>query len=317
MGNEVTFVKNETSEIAQMPAQSATPQTDRKSGITARFHSQRMRRAFHQFFKNKGAVAGLVILLIWILIAIFADRMAPYDALASQGAARQAPSMEHWFGTDRLGRDVLSRVLVGSRISLMLGILSVAFGSISGTAMGLLAGFYGDWVDTLIMRTMDALLAFPGILLALVVIAALGPSIQNVMLAVGVATIPQYARLARGSTLSIKENTYVEAARAIGGRPRHIIFRHILPNASAPLIVLSTLQVGNAILVGSGLSFLGMGAQPPTPEWGLMTAVGRELLGKAWWISTFPGLAILSVVMATNLLGDGLRSVLDPRMQID
>ncbi|MBV7334507.1 ABC transporter permease [Chloroflexi bacterium TSY] len=258
-----------------------------------------------------------MVLVGWILIAIFADQVAPYDPIETVADARQAPSGEHWFGTDRLGRDVLTRVIFGSRISLMLGIISVLIGSISGTLLGLAAGFYGGWTDTIIMRLMDAFLAFPGLLLALIIIATLGPSIQNVMLAVGFSTIPQYARLTRGSVLAVRELPYVESARVIGGRARRLIFQHILPNVSAPLIVLSTLQVGNAILVGSGLSFLGLGAQPPTAEWGLMTAVGREVLGKAWWISTFPGLAILSAVMAANLLGDGLRAALDPKMRIE
>lgn len=278
---------------------------------------RRVAHTIRRFVRNKGAILGLLVLLGWILIAVFAEEIAPYDPLLTQSAARQSPSSEHWFGTDKLGRDVLSRVLVGARISLMLGVISVVIGSISGTLLGLLAGYYGGHVDTLVMRMMDALLAFPGILLALVVIASLGPSIRNVMLAVGFATIPQYARLVRGSVLAIKEFPYIEASHVIGCSSMRIIFRHILPNASAPLIILSTLQVGAAILVGSGLSFLGLGAQPPTPEWGLMSAEGRELLGKAWWISTFPGLAILSVVMAANLLGDGLRAALDPRMRLE
>lgn len=290
---------------------------EQKRASSEMFVSHDTQPSVRLFFRNKGAVLGLLILLGWILIAFFADWVAPYDPLASYGAARRPPSLAHWCGTDMLGRDVLSRVLFGSRISLLLGLISVTIGLACGTLLGLLAGFYGDRVDTVIMRMMDALLAFPGILLALVVIAALGPSIQHVMIAVGVSAIPQYARLSRGSVLSIKERYYVEAARATGCRAPRIIFHHILPNVSAPLIVLSTLQVGNAILVGSGLSFLGLGAQPPTPEWGLMTAVGRDVLGKAWWISTFPGLAILSVVMACNLMGDGLRTVLDPRMRLD
>ena len=239
---------------------------------------------------------------------------APYDPLLSVDAARQPPSAAHWFGTDRLGRDVLSRVIYGTRISLLLGIISVAFGSVIGTILGLIAGFFRGRTDSFIMRVMDAMLAFPGLLLALIIIATLGPSIRNVMIAVGFSTIPQYARLTRGSVLSVREMPYVESARVIGGSSPRIIFQHILPNVAAPLIVLSTLQVGNAILVGAGLSFLGLGAQPPTPEWGLMAAEGREVIGKAWWISTFPSLAILSVVMALNLIGDGLRGALDPRL---
>ncbi len=269
------------------------------------------------FARNRGALSGLVLLIGWILVAFFAATIAPYDPIKTVADARDAPSALHWFGTDQLGRDVLSRVIFGARISLLLGVISVVIGSISGTLLGLVAGFYGGWIDTVIMRLMDAFLAFPGLLLALIIIATLGPSIQNVMLAVGFATIPQYARITRASVLSVRELPYVESARVTGGRASRLIFRHILPNVRAPLIVLSTLQIGNAILVGAGLSFLGLGAQPPTAEWGLMTAVGREVLGKAWWISTFPGLAILSAVLAANLIGDGLRSALDPKMRIE
>ncbi len=204
----------------------------------------------------------------------------------------------------------------GARISLVVGVVSVAIGLLFGTLLGLLAGFYGGRLESVIMRFVDALLAFPGILLALIVIAVLGPGLLNVMIAVGISTIPEYARLTRGRVLSVKQLPYIEAIRSLGSTGARIMFRHILPNVSGPLIVLSTLQVGNAILVGSGLSFLGMGAQPPTPEWGLMTAEGRSYLNRAWWISTFPGLAILSAVMAINLLGDGLREALDPHMKL-
>lgn len=283
-------------------------QTPARQGVS------RARRRWMLFTRNKGAVIGLVVLALWIAAAFLAPYIAPYDPLLTVDAARQPPSAAHWFGTDRLGRDVLSRVIFGARISLLLGIISVAFGSIIGTLLGLISGFFGGATDNFIMRVMDAMLAFPGLLLALIIIATLGPSIQNVMIAVGFATIPQYARLTRGSVLAVRELPYVESARVIGGGHARIIFRHVLPNVAAPLIVLSTLQVGNAILVGAGLSFLGLGAQPPTPEWGLMAAEGREVLGKAWWISTFPGLAILSVVMALNLMGDGLRGALDPRL---
>jgi peptide/nickel transport system permease protein len=231
--------------------------------------------------------------------------------------ARQPPSDEFWFGTDLLGRDVFSRVLVGAQVSLQVGLISVALGAVPGVLMGLFAGYLGGRVDTLISRFVDALLAFPSILLALIIIASLGPSLRNVMIAVGIGTIPQYARLVRGSVLAVKGLTYVEAARVVGNRPMRIMFRHVLANAYAPVVVLSTLQVGNAILIGSGLSFLGLGAQPPIPEWGLMSAEGRDVLRRAWWVSTFPGIAILSVVVACNLVGDGLRSAFDPRMRVD
>ena len=259
-------------------------------------------------------VLGLAVLLAWAAIAIFAAQVAPHDPVTTVGGARQPPSAEFWFGTDRLGRDVLSRVIFGARVSLLLGLISVAIGSILGTVLGIVSGYYGGFVDTLIMRATDAMLAFPGILLALVVIAALGPSISNVMIAVGVSTVPRYARLIRSTVLSLREEAYIDAARLLGVRDVKIMFRHVLPNTVAPLLVLSTLQVGNAISVGAGLSFLGMGAQPPTAEWGLMAAVGRSVLGKAWWISTFPGVAIFTAVMACNLLGDSLRQTFDPRL---
>lgn len=269
-----------------------------------------------RFLHHKGAVIGLAILVTWILVAVLAPLMAPYDPTLIVSRARQPPSAEFWFGTDQLGRDLFSRILYGTRISLSLGIISVTLGAVPGISLGLIAGYYGGWIDTAISRFIDALLAFPSILLALVVIASLGPSIRNVMIAVGVATIPEFARLTRGSVLSIKALPYVEAARVSGAKGRRIMVRHILINANAPLVVLATLQVGSAILIGAGLSFLGLGAQPPTPEWGLISAEGRQVLRKAWWISTFPGMAILSVVVACNLLGDGLRSAFDPKMRL-
>jgi peptide/nickel transport system permease protein len=208
---------------------------------------------------------------------------------------------------------VLSRVIFGSRISLTIGLISVGIGLVTGTLLGLPSGYYGGRVDAAIMRVIDALLAFPGLLLALVVIAALGPGLANVMIAVGAASIPAYARLVRASSLALRTVEYVQAAKALGASDGRVMVRHILPNMVGPVIVLSTLQIGSAILVGSSLSFLGMGAQPPTPEWGLMAAEGRAYLATAWWISTCPGFAILSAVLGMNLTGDGLRAVLDPR----
>ena len=282
-------------------------------------HSRELRhqsRFLKRFTRNRGALIGSVVLLAWILAAIFAPYLTQNAPLDVNFIGRVPPSFEFPFGTDRLGRDMLSRVIYGARISLAIGVVSVAIGLVTGTLLGLIAGYQGGRTETFIMRFVDALLAFPGILLALVVIAALGPSILNVMIAVGISTVPEYARLSRSKVLSVKETPYVEAARGLGGQSVRIIFAHVLPNISGPLIVLSTLQVGNAILVGSGLSFLGMGAQPPTPEWGLMTAEGRDFLDRAWWISTFPGLAILSAVMAVNLIGDGLKEALDPHMKL-
>lgn len=274
------------------------------------------RESLHRFSRHPGAMIGFILLTAWVLIAIFAPLIAPYDPAGIVARARSAPSAEHWLGTDLLGRDVLSRVLYGARISISLGVIAVALGGVPGIVLGLLAGYYGGWVDTVISRFLDALLAFPSILLALVVIAALGPSIQNMMIAVGIASLPEYARLTRGSVLSIRAQPYVEAARLVGNSNLRTMFLHILTNANAPLVVLATLQVGNAILIGAGLSFLGLGAQPPTPEWGLMSAEGRIMLHRAWWISVCPGIAILSVVTSCNLVGDGLRSALDPKMRI-
>lgn len=282
------------------------------------------KRNLQVFATHPNGMLGLLLLLVWIVIGVLAQPLAPYDALdqalpparVDDSSARQAPSALYWFGTDEVGRDVFSRVLAGARISMALGLISVSIGLVTGSTLGLLAGFYGGWIDAVIMRIMDALLAFPGILLALVVIAALGTSIQNVMIAVGIAIVPMYARLVRSLCLTIRELNYVEAAHVAGSGAARIVLRHFLPNIVAPLIVLSTLQVGQAIIYGSALSFLGMGAQAPTPEWGLMAAKGRDFFRKAWWISTFPSLAILTVVMAFNLLGDGLRSMLDPRLRL-
>ena len=273
------------------------------------------RALFGRLRKNPSVILGFTIIVLWTIAAIFAPWLAPKDPLEVNFIGRVPPSGEFWLGTDRLGRDMLSRILYGARISPMVGIVSVVLGLLIGTTIGTVAGYIGGRTDTILMRFIDALLALPGILLALVVIAALGPSLTNVLIAVGISTVPEYARLARSSVLSVREMPYIEAAKVLGGGNLRVIVYHVLPNIAAPLIVLSTLKVGSAILVGSGLSFLGMGAQPPTPEWGLMTAEGRAFLDRAWWMSTFPGLAILTTVMAFNLLGDGLREALDPHME--
>ena len=230
--------------------------------------------------------------------------------------SRQPPGPGHLLGTDLLGRDVLSRIIYGARLSLRLGVVSVAIGLTKGYWLAYHPGYYGGKADTIFMRLMDAMLAFPGLLLALIIIASLGPGLMNVMLAVGISSIPTYARLVRASALSIREVEYIQAARLIGCTNLRMMFRHILPNLVGPVIVLATLQVGTAILVGSALSYLGMGAQPPTPEWGLMTAEGRAYLASAWWISTFAGVAIFTAVISINLMGDGLRGALDPRSRV-
>ena len=273
-------------------------------------------RVLALFLKNRGAAIGSAVLIFFVLIALFANWVAPYDPISVvPEGGKQPPSRAHLMGTDLLGRDILTRVIFGARLSLLIGLVSVCIGATLGTIIGLGAGYYGGWLETVTMRVMDAMLAFPGILLALTVVVALGSGIVNVMIAVGVATIPGYARLVRGTVLSAKENVYVEAARVMGCPSTRIMFRHILPNVIAPVIVLSTLRFGIAILSAAGLSFLGLGAQPPTPEWGLMVSMGRTYLGKAWWMSTFPGLAITVAVIAINLMGDGLREALDPKLR--
>jgi ABC-type dipeptide/oligopeptide/nickel transport system permease subunit len=265
------------------------------------------------FLRNRGAVIGTILLLAWVGAALFAPFIAPYDPVDPSGSSRQSPDAEHLMGTDLLGRDVFSRILHGARISLAIGLISISIGLSLGMLLGLPAGYYGGWADSLIMRLVDTMLALPGLLLALVVIVSLGTGLTNVMVAVGISSIPLYARLVRGSTLALRDIEYVQAAKLIGNQDLRIMALHILPNLIGPVIVLSTLQVGSAILVGSALSYLGMGAQPPTPEWGLMTADGRAYLVRAWWMTTFPGLAIFSTVIAFNLAGDGLRGALDPR----
>jgi len=270
--------------------------------------------SLRRLFRRKVNVVALAVILGWVVLAVLASTIAPHDPTETVGRSRQPPSPLFWFGTDQLGRDIFSRVLQGARISLPLGVVTVIVGAIPGTLLGLFAGYFGGVVDTLISRFVDALLAFPSILLTLVVIAALGPSLRNVIIAVAVAMIPEYARLVRSSVLVIRGLAYVEAARALGASNLRIMFVEVLINASGPILVMSTLQVGQAILVGAGLSFLGLGPPPPTPEWGLMSAEGQEFLRRAWWMSTFPGLAILSLVIAFNLFGDGVKSVLDPKL---
>ena len=218
-------------------------------------------------------------------------------------------------GSDQLGRDVLSRVVHGARISLTVGLISVSIALALGAPLGLVSGYYGGRLDALVMRIMDVLLAFPGILLALAIVSVLTPGLTNVMIAVGLSAVPGYARLVRASVLSAREHLYVEAARALGGRDLDILSRYILPNVVAPLIVTATLGLGTAILSAAALSFLGLGSQPPQPEWGRMLSEGRDYLREAWWIATFPGLGIMLTVFAMNLLGDGLRDVLDPRLK--
>jgi peptide/nickel transport system permease protein len=254
--------------------------------------------------------------LFWIACALLAPLIAPYDPIKMVPAASlSGPSLEHWLGTDLYGRDVLSRILFGASLSLRVGLISVCIGALVGTLLGLIAGYYARIADEIIMRFVDAMLAFPGILLALVIVAFLGPGLTNVIIAVGIGLVPSFARLVRGCVLSAKQEDYVLSANVVGCGTVRIMIRHILPNIAPPLIVLATLSVAWAILNAAALSFLGLGAKPPTPEWGTMLSEGRDYLRVAPWITTFPGLAIMLLVIGVNLLGDGLRVALDPRMK--
>lgn len=266
--------------------------------------------------RSKGALAGLVILILLIVVALLAPLISPFDPIKIDTSHYlYSPGSPYFFGTDQYGRDVFSRVLYGSRISLVIGLISVGIASVIGVTVGLISGYYAGWVDSVLMRVIDIMLAFPGILLALGIVSMLGPSLRNVMIAVGISSVPTYARLTRGSVLSARNELYVDAAHVIGVPNRLILSRHILPNVVAPVIVAATLGVGAAILWAAALSFLGLGAQPPTAEWGRMLSDGRQYLRDQWWISTFPGLAIMVTVLAMNMLGDGLRDALDPRLK--
>lgn len=261
------------------------------------------------------ALAALAIVAGWIAVAILAPSLAPYRPLAQSISTRlQPPGEAHWLGTDPLGRDILSRILYGARLSIPVGVVAVALAVVLGTVIGGTAGFLGGAVDEAIMRATDLMLAFPTVILALVITAALGAGIRNAIIAIMVAWWPSYARLVRGLVLALRDREYVLAARAVGGSRVRIFLRHVLPGTVSPVVILSTLDVGHAILTFASLSFLGLGPPPQIPEWGSMIAAGRNYLDQ-WWISTFPGLAILTLVLAMNVLGDGLRDLLDPRFR--
>jgi peptide/nickel transport system permease protein len=261
-------------------------------------------------------MAGTAVLLILLLAAIFASFVSPYDPVKQDfRVERDPPSTAHPLGVDELGRDILSRVIWGSRVSLQAGAMAATIALIVGSTLGMLAAFYGGRADTLIMRTMDVLLAFPYLLLAIAVVAILGPGLLTAMIAIGIVNVPGYARIVRGSVLVVRSREYVEAASALGASDVRVMGVHVLPNVLAPIIVQVTLNVGSAIIDTAGLSFLGLGTQPPTPDWGNMLAAGRGELINAPWIATFPGLAILVTVLAFNLMGDALRDALDPRLR--
>ncbi len=276
---------------------------------------RRERRAWHMLIRNRMAMAGAAIVVLWALLAVLAPLVAPYDPIDQQVRQRLiGPSGAHMLGVDELGRDVLSRVLYGGRVSLPVAAVVVLLATAFGTLYGGISAFAGKWIDEGAMRLVDMVLAFPSLILAMAIAAALGPSIQNSMLAMLLVWWPPYARVVRGQVLSLKHRDFVLAARALGLSDLRILVRHVLPNSMAAALVLMTMDFGNAIIITAALSFLGLGAVPPTPEWGAMVAEGRELM-QAWWISTFAGVAIFSVAMACNFIGDGLRDAIDPRLR--
>ncbi|MGY4690590.1 nickel transporter permease [Salibacterium sp. K-3] len=279
-------------------------------------HIENVKNIFKRLKKNKAAMVGGFLILFFLWVALIGPSLVPYSADEQNLVNKlQGPSAEHWFGTDHLGRDIFSRIIHGMSITLYIGFFSVFIAAAAGVVIGITAGYFGGKTDSLLMRLMDILLAFPGILLALGVVTILGPSLNNVILAVGVFSVPAFARIVRGSTLAVKELEYIDAVRALGAGDFRIIFRHVLPNVFSPIIVQATLRIATAILTAAGLSFLGLGAQPPKPEWGAMLSDGRNYIFDAGHVAFFPGMAIVVVVLAFNIFGDGLRDALDPKMK--
>ena len=286
--------------------------------MSEKIHSRTSQAAevWRRLKRNRAAIAGGIIVLLFVAIALLAPWIAPHPPNEGDLTKRlNPPGREHLLGTDPLGRDLLSRVIYGARISLQIQVAAVAIAMMIGTLLGMIGGYYGGKFDNLIMRLMDILLAFPGIFLAISIIAVLGPGLGNLMLAAGIYSIPQFARIVRGSVLTLKEKEFVEAARAVGENDFNILFRYLLPNSMAPIIIQTTLRMATVLLTASGLSFLGLGVQPPTAEWGAMLSNARAYLITAPHVATVPGLAIMLVVMGFNLFGDGLRDSLDPRLK--
>ena len=266
--------------------------------------------------KNPLSLAGLGVIVALVIAAVVAPYAAPYDPIATDPMNRlQAPSPHHPLGTDQLGRDILSRLLYGARISIRIALIVVALAGVSGTLIGVLCGYLGGWVDNLLMRITDMFMAFPQLVLAMAISSALGPSLENVVIAVSMTEWTFFARLARSRAIAVREEDYVEAARAMGETGWRVLARHVLPMCLSPVIVQATLEMGGIIRTAASLGFLGLGAQPPTPEWGVMVTAGRNYLPNQWWVSTFPGLAIFLTVLGFNLLGDGIRDILDPRLR--
>jgi len=276
----------------------------------------KLKDIWRQLKKNKLAVAGLFVLILLILIAIFASVLAPYSYSTQNSKASYAgPSSEHLLGADKLGRDMLSRLIYGARASLQMGIIAVAIAAIIGITIGAIAGYFGGWTDNICMRFLDIYQSIPMLLLCITLAAILGPSLQNAIIALGVCSVPGYARLMRASVLTVREKEFIESARAVNAGNARIIFKHVVPNSMAPLIVEITMGVGSMILAGSLLSFVGLGVQPPTPEWGTMIADGRNVMREYPTLALYPGICVMLSVLACNLLGDGLRDALDPRLK--
>lgn len=278
-----------------------------------------MRTPFKEFIrkakKQKGTIISAIFVLAFVVLAIIGPYIVPYGTtIPDYNHVLEGPSLAHLFGTDNFGRDIFSRVVAGTRISFFVGLLSVTVGAVVGSVLGLLSGYYGGIIDSIVMRIGDVLFAFPGIVLAIAIVAVLGPGLYNVIIAVAIFSMPTFARIVRANTMVLKEKVYIEAAENLGANDRNILFKHILPGSLSNIIVYFTMSFGNSILTASSLSFLGMGAQPPTPEWGVMLSNGREYIGSAWYMTFFPGLAIFLTVLAFNLLGDGLRDALDPKL---
>ncbi|MBU2329401.1 MAG: ABC transporter permease subunit [Alphaproteobacteria bacterium] len=289
---------------------------------SAQMRRQMLAEFWFYFSENRGAVIGLVVFVALVLVAVFAGVIAPHspfeqyrEAVLMPPAWLEGGSWSFPLGTDPVGRDILSRLIYGSQYSLFIGVFVTTLSLTTGIAIGVIAGYYGGWLDTAIMRLMDIILAFPSLLLALVLVAILGPGLTNGMIAIALVLQPHFVRLTRAAVMSEKTRDYVTAARLAGASPFRLMFKTILPNCMAPLIVQATLSFSNAILDAAALGFLGMGAQPPAPEWGTMLAEAREFILRAWWVVTFPGLAILITVLAINLMGDGLRDALDPKLK--
>ncbi|MGQ0816188.1 MAG: oligopeptide ABC transporter permease [Gemmatimonadota bacterium] len=290
--------------------------------MAPRHHEERgdsqWRIASRHFRKSGIALAGLAILIVMYLIALLAPLIAPYDPIAQRDIVATSflpPSGAHWLGTDRFGRDVLSRIVYGARISLSIGFIATLISVTLGTVLGAIAGYFGGKIDALLMRFTDMVLSFPRLILLIMIVALFSPSVALIITVLGLTQWPNTTRIVRGDVLSLREREFIQAAHALGMGKRRIIFRHLIPNVLAPVIVTATLGIGNTIVLEAGLSFLGLGVQPPTPSWGNMVADGRDSLLGSWWVATFPGLTIVMTVLAFNLVGDGLRDALDPRLR--